>query len=239
MQNFDVVVIGAGPGGYVAAIRASQLGKKVAVIEKEHLGGVCLNWGCIPTKALLRSAEVLHLINHANEFGIEVGQVKVNLAKMVERSRKIAGQLSTGIKGLLAKNKVTVFYGEASFEKANTLKIKGEKIETIEAKNVIIATGAKARMLPGIEAHPRIWTAKQAMTPEFTPKSLLVIGSGAIGIEFASFYRTLGVDVTVVEMQTRILPNEDSEISDLAQKQFEKHGMKFHLGSTSKLTLSK
>jgi len=239
MQNFDVVVIGAGPGGYVAAIRASQLGKKVAVIEKEHLGGVCLNWGCIPTKALLRSAEVLHLINHANEFGIEVGQVKVNLSKMVERSRKIAGQLSTGIKGLLAKNKVTVFYGEASFEKANTLKIKGEKIEAIEAKNVIIATGAKARMLPGIVAHPRIWTAKQAMTPEFTPKSLLVIGSGAIGIEFASFYRTLGVEVTVIEMQTRILPNEDAEISNLAQKQFEKQGMKFHLGSTSKLTTSK
>ena len=239
MQKFDVVVIGAGPGGYVAAIRASQLGKKVAVIEKEHLGGVCLNWGCIPTKALLRSAEVLHLINHADEFGIEVGQVKVNLTKMVERSRKIAGQLSTGIKGLPAKNKVTVFYGEASFEKANTLKIKGEKIETIEAKNVIIATGAKARMLPGIEAHHRIWTAKQAMTPEFTPKSLLVIGSGAIGIEFASFYRTLGVEVTVVEMQTRILPNEDSEISGLAQKQFEKQGMKFHLGSTSKLTTSK
>lgn len=239
MQNFDVVVIGAGPGGYVAAIRASQLGKKVAVIEKEHLGGVCLNWGCIPTKALLRSAEVLHLINHANEFGIEVGQVKVNLTKMVERSRKIAGQLSTGIKGLLAKNKVTVFYGEASFEKANTLKIKGEKIETIEAKNVIIATGAKARMLPDIVAHPRIWTAKQAMTPEFTPKSLLVIGSGAIGIEFASFYRTLGVEVTVIEMQTRILPNEDAEISNLAQKQFEKQGMKFHLGSTSKLTTSK
>lgn len=239
MQNFDVVVIGAGPGGYVAAIRASQLGKKVAVIEKEHLGGVCLNWGCIPTKALLRSAEVLHLINHANEFGIEVGQVKVNLTKMVERSRKIAGQLSTGIKGLLAKNKVTVFYGEASFEKANTLKIKGEKIETIEAKNVIIATGAKARMLPGIVAHPRIWTAKRAMTPEFTPKSLLVIGSGAIGIEFASFYRTLGVEVTVIEMQTRILPNEDAEISNLAQKQFETQGMKFHLGSTSKLTTSK
>ena len=239
MQNFDVVVIGAGPGGYVAAIRASQLGKKVAVIEKEHLGGVCLNWGCIPTKALLRSAEVLHLINHANEFGIEVGQVKVNLTKMVERSRKIAGQLSTGIKGLLAKNKVTVFYGEASFEKANTLKIKGEKIETIEAKNVIIATGAKARMLPDIVAHRRIWTAKQAMTPEFTPKSLLVIGSGAIGIEFASFYRTLGVEVTVIEMQTRILPNEDAEISNLAQKQFEKQGMKFHLGSTSKLTTSK
>jgi dihydrolipoamide dehydrogenase len=239
MQNFDVVVIGAGPGGYVAAIRASQLGKKVAVIEKEHLGGVCLNWGCIPTKALLRSAEVLHLINHANEFGIEVGQVKVNLTKMVERSRKIAGQLSTGIKGLLAKNKVTVFYGEASFEKANTLKIKGEKIETIEAKNVIIATGAKARMLPDIVAHPRIWIAKQAMTPEFTPKSLLVIGSGAIGIEFASFYRTLGVEVTVVEMQTRILPNEDAEISELAQKQFEKQGMKFHLGSTCKLITSK
>ncbi len=239
MQNFDVVVIGAGPGGYVSAIRASQLGKKVAIIEKEHLGGVCLNWGCIPTKALLRSAEVLHLINNANEFGIEVGQVKPNLSKMVERSRKIAGQLSAGIKGLLAKNKVTVFYGNASFEKATALKISGEKPETISASNIIIATGAKARMLPGVDAHPRIWTAKQAMTPEFTPKSLLVIGSGAIGIEFASFYRTLGVDVTVVEMLTRILPNEDAEISDLAHKQFEKQGIKFHLGAISKLTPAK
>lgn len=239
MQNFDVVVIGAGPGGYVAAIRASQLGKKVAIVEKEHLGGVCLNWGCIPTKALLRSAEVLHLINNANEFGIDVSQAKPNLSKIVERSRKIAGQLSTGIKGLLAKNKVTVFYGEASFEKANTLRIKAEKPETISASNIIIATGAKARMLPGVDAHPRIWTAKQAMTPEFMPKSLLVIGSGAIGIEFASFYRTLGAEVTVVEMLTRILPNEDMEISNLAQQQFEKHGIKFHLGSTSKLTATK
>jgi len=239
MQNFDVVVIGAGPGGYVAAIRASQLGKKVAIVEKEHLGGVCLNWGCIPTKALLRSAEVLHLINHAKDFGIELGQVKFDLDKMVERSRKIAGQLSLGIKGLLAKNKVTVFSGEASFEKAKTLKIKGEKVETIDAKNIIIATGSRARMLPGIDAHPRIWTAKQAMTPEFTPKSLLVIGSGAIGIEFASFYRPLGVDVTVVEMQSRILPNEDTEISTLAQKQFEKAGIKFHLNATSKLMPAK
>lgn len=239
MQNFDVVVIGAGPGGYVAAIRASQLGKKVAIVEKEHLGGVCLNWGCIPTKALLRSAEVLHLITNANEFGIEVSQVKPNLPKMVERSRKIAQQLSTGIKGLLAKNKVTIFNGEASFEKSNTLKIKGEKLETISAQNIIIATGAKARMLPGIDPHPRIWTAKQAMTPEFTPKSLLVIGSGAIGIEFASFYNTLGIDVTVVEMQTRILPNEDIEISTLAQKQFEKRGIKFHLGCTSNLSVTK
>lgn len=239
MQNFDLIVIGAGPGGYVAAIRASQLGKKVAIVEKEHLGGVCLNWGCIPTKALLRSAEVLHLINHANDFGIEVGQVKVNLDKMVERSRKIAGQLSAGIKGLLAKNKITVFNGEAIFEKAKTLKIKGEKTEIVEAKNIIIATGAKARMLPGIEDHPRIWTAKQAMTPEFTPKTLLVIGSGAIGIEFASFYQTLGVDVTVVEMQSRILPNEDAEISALAQKQFEKSGIKFYLGVTSNLSPAK
>ncbi|MCX7344066.1 MAG: dihydrolipoyl dehydrogenase [Proteobacteria bacterium] len=239
MQNFDVVVIGAGPGGYVAAIRASQLGKKVAVIEKEHLGGVCLNWGCIPTKALLRSAEVLHLINHASEFGIEVGSVKFDLAKMVERSRKIASQLSTGIKGLLAKNKVTIFNGEARFENATTLKISGEKPETLIAKNIIIATGARARMLPGVESHPRVWTAKQAMTPEFTPKSLLVIGSGAIGIEFASFYRTLGVEVAVIEMQSKILPNEDAEISTLAQKQFEKSGIKFHLGSTCALTPNK
>lgn len=239
MQNFDVVVIGAGPGGYVAAIRASQLGKKVAVVEKEHLGGVCLNWGCIPTKALLRSAEVLHLINHANDFGISVSNVKFDLGKMVERSRKIAAQLSTGIKGLLAKNKVTVINGEATFENPTTLKIQGDKPETIKAKNIIIATGARARMLPGIESHPRIWSAKQAMTPEFTPKSLLVIGSGAIGIEFASFYRTLGVEVTVVEMQPKILPNEDNEISTLAQKQFEKSGIKFHLGATSKLDPSK
>lgn len=239
MQKFDVVVIGAGPGGYVAAIRASQLGKKVAIIEKEHLGGVCLNWGCIPTKALLRSAEVLHLINHASDFGIEVGQAKPNLSKMVERSRKIAGQLSAGIKGLLAKNKVIVFSGSAHFENANQIKILGEKPETISAQSTIIATGARARMLPGVDVHPRIWTAKQAMTPEFTPKSLLVIGSGAIGIEFASFYRTLGVDVTVVEMQNRILPNEDAEISDLAKKQFEKHGMKFHLGATSNINTQK
>ena len=238
MQNFDVVIIGAGPGGYVAAIRASQLGKKVAVVEKEHLGGVCLNWGCIPTKALLRSAEVLHLINHAADFGIEVGNIKFDLGKMVDRSRKIAAQLSTGIKGLLTKNKVTVFNGEAVFENSTTLKIKGEKPETLVAKNIIIATGARARMLPGVESHPRIWTAKQAMTPEFTPKSLLVIGSGAIGIEFASFYRTLGVEVTVVEMQTKILPNEDAEISMLAQKQFEKNGIKLHLGSTCTLNPS-
>ena len=239
MLNFDVVVIGAGPGGYVAAIRASQLGKKVAIIEKEHLGGVCLNWGCIPTKALLRSAEVLHLINKADEFGIEVEQVNPNLNKMVERSRKIAGQLSSGIKRLLAKNKVTVFNGSASFERPNHIEITGEKSETIQAQNTIIATGAKARMLPGVEAHPRIWTAKQAMTPEFMPKSLVVIGSGAIGIEFASFYRTLGCEVTIVEMQTRILPNEDAEISELAQKQFEKQSIKFHLGATSKLSPAK
>lgn len=239
MQNFDVVVIGAGPGGYVAAIRASQLGKKVAIVEKEYLGGVCLNWGCIPTKALLRSAEVLHLINHANDFGISVGNVKFDLSKMVERSRKIAAQLSTGIKGLLAKNKVTVINGEAVFENATTLKINGEKQEAITAKSIIIATGASARMLPGVESHPRIWTAKQAMTPDFTPKSLLVIGSGAIGIEFASFYRTLGVDVTVVEMQPKILPNEDAEISALAQKQFEKNGVKFYLGATCKVVPGK
>ena len=232
MQKFDVIVIGAGPGGYVAAIRASQLGKNVAIVEREHLGGVCLNWGCIPTKALLRSAEVLSLIKRSSEFGIEVSDVNFNLSKMVERSRKIATQLSNGITGLLTKNKITVFAGDATFENAATLRINGKNPETINAKNIIIATGAKARTLPGVEAHPRIWTAKQAMTPEFTPKSLLVVGSGAIGIEFASFYRTLGVEVTVVEMLPRILQNEDIEISTLAQKQFEKHGIKFHLSAT-------
>jgi dihydrolipoamide dehydrogenase len=238
-MKFDLAIIGAGPGGYVAAIRASQLGKKVAIIEKEHLGGVCLNWGCIPTKALLRSAEVMHLINTADNFGIKVEKATPDIQKIVERSRNVASQLSGGIKALLKKHKVTVLEGEAKIVNPKTIQINGTKTENIEAENIIIATGAKARTLKDIPVNERIWTAKQAMTPTFMPKSLLVIGSGAIGIEFASFYNTFGTNVTVVEMQNRILPNEDTEISTLAQKQFEKHGMKFHLNSTSALKVQK
>lgn len=238
-MKFDLAIIGAGPGGYVAAIRASQLGKKVAIIEKEHLGGVCLNWGCIPTKALLRSAEVMHLINTADNFGIKVEKATPDIQKIVERSRNVASQLSGGIKALLKKHKVTLLEGEAKIVNPKTIQINGTKTENIEAENIIIATGAKARTLKDITVNERIWTAKQAMTPEFMPKSLLVIGSGAIGIEFASFYNTFGTNVTVVEMQNRILPNEDIEISTLAQKQFEKHGMKFHLNSTSALKVQK
>ncbi len=236
MSQFDVIVIGGGPGGYVSAIRASQLGMKVALVEKEHLGGVCLNWGCIPTKALLRSAEIKHLIDHADEFGIEVKDVKINLGKIIARSRTISGQLAAGIKHLLKKNKVTVYDGHGRFEKAGALAVtdKDGKKETLTSKHIIIATGARARFLPNTKEHPRLWTAKQAMTPTFMPKSLLIIGSGAIGIEFASFYKTLGAEVTVVEMLDRILPQEDAEISNLALKSFTKQGMQFHLNSTVK-----
>lgn len=238
-MKFDLAVIGAGPGGYVAAIRASQLGKKVAIIEKEHLGGVCLNWGCIPTKALLRSAEVMHLINHAEDFGIKVEKATPDLKKIVERSRSVAKQLTAGIKALLNKNKVTVFEGSAKILKLKTIQINGAKTETIEAENIIIATGARARMMKDVQIGDRIWSAKQAMTPEFLPKSLLVVGSGAIGIEFASFYNSFDTKVTVVEMQNRILPNEDVEISEFAKKTFEKKGMKFHLNSTSEINPKK
>jgi dihydrolipoamide dehydrogenase len=237
MSQFDVIVIGGGPGGYVAAIRASQLGLKTAVVEREHLGGVCLNWGCIPTKALLRSAEIKHLIDHADEYGIEVKDYRVNLQKIVERSRKISSQLAGGIKQLLKKNKVTVFEGYGIIENSKTLTVtySDGKKESLTGKHIIIATGAKARLLPSMPNQTtRVWTAKQAMTPDFMPKSLLIIGSGAIGIEFASFYKTLGADVTVVEMQNRILPQEDEEISELALKTFTKQGINFHLSSTVK-----
>lgn len=237
MSQFDVVVIGGGPGGYVAAIRASQLGLKTAVVEREHLGGVCLNWGCIPTKALLRSAEIKHLIDHAGDYGIEVKESKINLEKIVERSRKISSGLASGIKQLLKKNKVTVFDGHGFIEKPGTLSVTDEdgKKESLTAKHIIIATGARARLLPNMpENTARVWTARQAMTPTFMPKSLLIVGSGAIGIEFASFYKTLGAEVTVIEMQDRILPQEDEEISALALKTFTKQGMNFHLASTLK-----
>ncbi len=229
-QNFDIVVVGAGPGGYVAAIRAAQLGLSTAVIEGNHLGGICLNWGCIPTKALLRSAEIMHLAQHADAFGIEInGTITPNLEKIVARSRTVAKQLSGGIGHLLKKNKVTIIDGFAKLlGKGQVAVTKADKSQdTITAKHIIIATGARARALPGLEADGKlVWTYREAMTPPSMPKSLLVVGSGAIGIEFASFYRTLGVDVTVVEVVDRILPAEDEEISTLAQKQFEKQGMK-------------
>ncbi len=229
MEEYDIAVIGGGPGGYVAAIRAAQLGKKTVLIEKEHLGGICLNWGCIPTKALLRSAEVLHLINHSKEFGIEVSGVKFDIAKIVERSRKVSAQLSGGIKALLKKNKVTVIEGTAKLLGKGII---GVDNSSIRAKNIIISTGARAKALAGYEPDGKlVWTYKDAMVPDFMPKSLIIVGSGAIGIEFASFYRTLGAEVTVVEAQDRILPVEDKEISVLALKSFEKQGMKFLLAA--------
>ncbi len=228
-QAFDLVVVGGGPGGYVAAIRASQLGMKTALVEREHLGGICLNWGCIPTKALLRSSEIHHLLHHLDQFGFSAGAISFDLEKVVARSRGVAGQLSGGIKHLLKKNKVTVFDGLGSLAGKSRLKValsKGGE-ELLTAPHIILATGARARVLPGLDPDGRlVWTYKEAMVPPAMPKSLLVVGSGAIGIEFASFYRLMGAEVTVVELQPRILPVEDAEISELARKAFEKQGMK-------------
>ena len=224
MANYDLVVIGAGPGGYVAAIRGAQLGLKVAVIEREHLGGICLNWGCIPTKALLRSAEVFHLMERAGEFGLKADAISYDLNAVVKRSRGVAGQLSAGVKHLLKKNKVTVVMGEATILAPGKVQV-GK--ETLTAKNIIIATGARARELPGLEADgDLVWTYRHALDPVRMPKKLLVIGSGAIGIEFASFFNTLGADTTVVEVMDRVLPVEDAEIAAFAKKQFVKQGMK-------------
>ncbi|MBM3558071.1 MAG: dihydrolipoyl dehydrogenase, partial [Alphaproteobacteria bacterium] len=236
-DNFDLIVIGGGPGGYVAAIRAAQLGGKVALVEREHLGGICLNWGCIPTKALLRSAEVFHLMHRAKEFGLSVQGTSFDLAKVVERSRKVAGQLNGGVKHLLKKNKVTVYDGTATLAaptKVNVTK-DGKAVAELAAKNVILATGARAKTLPGLEPDGKlVWTYREALVPQAMPKSLLVVGSGAIGIEFASFYRTLGAEVTVVEVLDRVLPQEDEEISAFARKAFEKQGLKIHTGATVK-----
>ncbi len=241
--QFDLVVIGAGPGGYVAAIRAAQLGMKAAVIEREHLGGICLNWGCIPTKALLRSAEVYHLIQNAEEFGLSVKDVSFDASKIVKRSRKVAARLAGGVGYLLKKNKVTVIDGEASLKGKGQISVVhgGKNLPDISAKHIILATGARARSLPGLEPDGKlVWTYKEAMVPEAMPKSLLVVGSGAIGIEFASFYRTMGVEVTVVEVLDRILPVEDAEISAFAHKAFEKQGMKILTSATvEKLSKSK
>ncbi len=231
--KFDLIVIGGGPGGYVAAIRAAQLGLKTAVIEREHLGGICLNWGCIPTKALLRSSEIFHLIHRAKEFGLSADNVRFDVTKIVERSRKVAAQLSNGVKFLMKKNKVTVIEGEARLTSPTSVAVTGKTAGAFSAKNIIIATGARARALPGLEPDGKlVWSYREAMVPTAMPKSLLVIGSGAIGIEFASFYRTLGAEVTVVEVMDRILPVEDEEISALALKAFTKQGMKVITGAS-------
>jgi dihydrolipoamide dehydrogenase len=226
--SYDVLIIGAGPGGYVAAIRAAQLGLKTAVIEREHLGGICLNWGCIPTKAMLRSAEVFHLMERAKEFGLTADKFGYDLKAVVKRSRGVAKQLSGGVGHLLKKNKVTVIMGEATITGAGKVSVKTDKgTDALSAKNIIVATGARARELPGLEADgDLVWTYKHALNPPHMPKKLLVIGSGAIGIEFASFFNTLGADTTVVEVMDRVLPVEDVEIAALAKKQFVKQGMK-------------
>ncbi|MEO9898388.1 MAG: dihydrolipoyl dehydrogenase [Paracoccaceae bacterium] len=227
-QSFDIVIVGAGPGGYVAAIRAAQNGQKVAVVEREHLGGICLNWGCIPTKAMLRSSEVFHLMHRAKEFGLKAEKIDYDLDAVVDRSRKVASQLSGGVGHLLKKNKVSVVMGDATLPSKGVVKVKTAKgEETLKAPNIILATGARARELPGLEADgDLVWTYKHALKPPKMPKKLLVIGSGAIGIEFASFYNTLGTDTTVVEVMDRVLPVEDAEISAFAKKAFEKQGMK-------------
>ena len=229
MENFDVVVIGGGPGGYVAAIRAAQLGQKTALIEKEHLGGICLNWGCIPTKALLKSAELYQKMKHAEEFGISAGDIKFDITKIVARSRDVSTKLVGGIRALLKKNKVTVIEGTAKLQGSGQILVNDK--DKISAKNIIIATGARARNLPGFEANGKnIWTYRQALVPDNVPKSMIIVGSGAIGIEFASFYNALGSDVTVLEAADRILPVEDTEISVMAKKAFEAKGIKFKTG---------
>jgi len=233
-HDVDVVVIGGGPGGYVAAIRASQLGLKAAVVERENLGGICLNWGCIPTKALLRSAEVKHLIDHAKDFGITVGKAEIDLNAVVERSRGVAKRLSSGISHLMKKNKIAVFMASASLGgmAKGKRQVKLDNGDMINAKSVILATGARARALPGIEANgDTIVTYRDAMTPKTMPKTLIVVGSGAIGIEFASFYADIGVQVTVIEAMDRILPAEDDEISAMAAKSFTNRGLTLMTGA--------
>jgi dihydrolipoamide dehydrogenase len=245
--DYDVIIIGSGPGGYVTAVRSAQLGFRTAIVEREHLGGICLNWGCIPTKALLRSAEIKHYAEHAKNYGLTIsGEVKADVKAVVERSRGVSARLNGGVGFLMKKNKVDVIWGEAKLAKGGKVVVskpskkpmepqhpapKGTKGEgTYSAKHIIVATGARPRVLPGIEPDGKlIWTYFEAMVPQEMPKSLIVMGSGAIGIEFASFYRSMGAEVTVVELLPQIMPVEDAEISKLAQKQLEKQGMKFLL----------
>ncbi len=233
--SFDVIVVGGGPGGYPAAIRASQLGKRVALVEQEHLGGICLNWGCIPTKALLRSSEIQHLLSRLDEFGFQASDVSFDIQKVVQRSRKVAKRLTTGVKSLLKKNQITVFDGRGRLAGAGRVSVEKDGATTAElsAPKIVLATGARARVLPGLEPDgERIWTYKEAMVPEAMPASVLVVGSGAIGMEFASFYSDLGAEVTVVEALPRILPVEDEEISQAAHKQFKRQGLQMFTSAT-------
>jgi dihydrolipoyl dehydrogenase len=240
-QTFDVIVIGSGPGGYVTAIRAAQLGLKTAIVERDYLGGICLNWGCIPTKALLRSAEVFHYLQHANDYGLSAGTVGFDAKAVVERSRKVAKRLADGVAFLMKKNKIAVIWGEASLEAPGRVAVKASTTPALkgalgagsyQAKHIILATGARPRVLPGMEPDKKlIWTYFEAMVPERVPKSLLVVGSGAIGIEFASFFHTLGAEVTVVEVLPQILPVEDAEIAAFARKRFERQGIKIATGA--------
>ena len=246
--SFDVLIIGAGPGGYVTAIRAAQLGFKTALVEREHLGGICLNWGCIPTKALLRSAEIYHYMNHAENYGLSAKNVSFDPTKVVARSRAVSGRLTVGVGGLLKKNKVQIIWGEAKLTKLGEVVVSDTKKTIVQpqnpplkgtlgagtytAKHIIIATGARPRVLPGLEHDGKlVWSYFEAMVPKEMPKSLLVVGSGAIGIEFASFYNSMGVDVSVVEIMDQIMPVEDTEISKIAQKQLEKQGIKFRISA--------
>ena len=239
--SFDVIIIGSGPGGYVAAIRAAQLGLKTAIVEKSYLGGICLNWGCIPTKALLRSAEIYRAMQHAKDYGLGADNVRFDLKAVVARSRAVSKRLNDGVGFLMKKNKITVIWGAASIDAPGEITVKAAKSEPpkgalregrYRAKHIIIATGARPRVLPGLEPDgDRVWSYFEAMVPETLPKSLLVIGSGAIGIEFASFYRAMGSEVTVVEVLPQILPVEDAEIAALARKQFEKQGIKILTGA--------
>ena len=237
---FDVFVIGGGPGGYVAAIRASQLGMRVGLVESEHLGGICLNWGCIPTKALLRAAELRHNLDHLSEYGITVeGKVSVDMEKVVSRSRKVASRLSGGVAHLLKKNKVSFIEGRAKLAGQRqgvwSVDIEGKLAQTVQAKHVVIATGARARQLAELETDGvQILSYKEAMVPKTMPKSLIVVGSGAIGVEFASFYKDMGVEVTIIEALNRILNAEDAEISSLAHEAFEKRGITIHTSAQLK-----
>jgi dihydrolipoamide dehydrogenase len=247
-MDFDVIVIGSGPGGYVTAIRAAQLGLKTAIVERELLGGICLNWGCIPTKALLRSGDIYEQLGHLGDYGLAVEGRSYDFTKVIERSRKVAAQLNSGVAFLMKKHKIEVIEGAAKLEKGTpapkvVVALKAGGSRTVQAKHVILATGARARTFPGTGLVPdgeRVWTYREALVPKTAPKSLIVIGSGAIGIEFASFYRALGSDVTVIEMLPRILPVEDEEVSKAAHKAFEKRGIKFRVpASVKKLTKSK
>ena len=234
-SSFDLVVVGGGPGGYVAAIRAAQLGMKTAVVEREQLGGICLNWGCIPTKALLRSSEIHHLLHRLDDFGFSAKDISFDAGKVVARSRAVAKQLSNGVAYLLRKNKVTVLDGHGRLAGKRRLAVAKDSnpVAELTAEHIVLATGARARSLPGLEPDgERVWTYKEAMVPTAIPKSVLVVGSGAIGIEFASFYHDMGADVTVVEVLDRVLPVEDEEISAFARKSFEKQGIKIHTAAT-------